>query len=200
MKETILTTLRDQATRRGEFRRASQQLIAIMAQEASTLLPVKEKTIHTPLAETKGTYIGVPIVLVSILRAGLSMIPTFVDYFPEASVGFLGMQRDETTAMAHQYYQNLPPLSASSYLFLLDPMLATGGTAEKAIEALLAAGAQEKNIIFVGIIAAKEGMRRIQNAFPDVRLLLTHVDAALDDARFIVPGLGDFGDRFYGTV
>jgi uracil phosphoribosyltransferase len=192
----ILTRLRDASTEPAQFRALARQLTLLLAVEATRDLPVREHTVQTPLETTQGHSLAQPIVAVPILRAGLGMLEAITELFTEVRVGYIGLERDETTAVARAYYCKLPPIGASRVL-LLDPMLATGGSAAQAIEVLLKAGAQD--IVHICVVAAPEGVRLLNERFPQVRIVAASIDRGLNDRKFIVPGLGDFGDRLYGT-
>lgn len=192
----ILTRLRDASTEPAQFRALARQLTLLLAVEATRDLPVREHTVQTPLETTQGHSLAQPIVAVPILRAGLGMLEAITELFTDVRVGYIGLERDETTAVARAYYCKLPPIGASRVL-LLDPMLATGGSAAQAIEVLLKAGAQD--IVHVCVVAAPEGVRLLNERFPQVRIVAASIDRGLNDRKFILPGLGDFGDRLYGT-
>ena len=192
----ILTRLRDASTEPAQFRALARQLTLLLAVEATRDLPVREHTVQTPLETTQGHSLAQPIVAVPILRAGLGMLEAITELFTDVRVGYIGLERDETTAIARAYYCKLPPIGASRVL-LLDPMLATGGSAAQAIEVLLKAGAQD--IVHICVVAAPEGVRLLNERFPQVRIVAASIDRGLNDRKFIVPGLGDFGDRLYGT-
>jgi uracil phosphoribosyltransferase len=192
----ILTRLRDASTEPAQFRALARQLTLLLAVEATRDLPVREHTVQTPLETTQGHSLAQPIVAVPILRAGLGMLEAITELFTEVRVGYIGLERDEATAVARAYYCKLPPIGASRVL-LLDPMLATGGSAAQAVEVLLKAGAQD--IVHVCVVAAPEGVRLLNERFPQVRIVAASIDRGLNDRKFILPGLGDFGDRLYGT-
>lgn len=199
MKEALLTILRDEKTKAGAFREATSRLAELLAAEAALSVPLEKKTINTPLKACEGKYLKADILLVPILRAGLTLLPAFLKLFPDSKVGFLGIRRDEETAEPHHYYDKIPNLSGQEHIFLLDPMIATGGTAHLAITHLHRAGADLKKIHLIGIIAAKPGVERIKKDFPAVRLNIVATDPELDSSHYIVPGLGDFGDRYFIT-
>lgn len=192
----ILTRLRDASTEPAQFRALARQLTLLLAVEATRDLPVREHTVQTPLEPTQGHSLAQPIVAVPILRAGLGMLEAITELFTEVRVGYIGLERDEATAIARAYYCKLPPIGASRVL-LLDPMLATGGSAAQAVEVLLKAGAQD--IVHICVVAAPEGVRLLNERFPKVRIVAASIDRGLNDRKFILPGLGDFGDRLYGT-
>jgi len=192
----ILTRLRDASTEPAQFRALARQLTLLLAVEATRDLPVREHTVQTPLETTQGHSLAQPIVAVPILRAGLGMLEAITELFTDVRVGYIGLERDEATAIARAYYCKLPPIGASRVL-LLDPMLATGGSAAQAVEVLLKAGAQD--IVHICVVAAPEGVRLLNERFPQVRIVAASIDRGLNDRKFILPGLGDFGDRLYGT-
>jgi uracil phosphoribosyltransferase len=192
----ILTRLRDASTEPAQFRALARQLTLLLAVDATRDLPVREHTVQTPLETTQGHSLAQPIVAVPILRAGLGMLEAITELFTEVRVGYIGLERDEATAIARAYYCKLPPIGESRVL-LLDPMLATGGSAAQAVEVLLKAGAQD--IVHICVVAAPEGVRLLNERFPKVRIVAASIDRGLNDRKFILPGLGDFGDRLYGT-
>jgi uracil phosphoribosyltransferase len=199
IKEILLTTLRNKETSRDEFRHAAQQLAEIVIFEVADLLPTKEVSIDTPLAPTQGiAYLHAPI-LIPILRSGFALLPSSVKYFPQSPIGFVGFKRDEQTTQPRYYYSNIPTIAPHDTVVILDPMLATGGTLNATIRLLKEQGVPEEHIIFVGIIAAKQGVERIHTTFPHVRLILAAIDNELNAQSYIIPGLGDFGDRYFGT-
>lgn len=200
MKEHFLTILRDRNTPMRPFREAARELARLLAAEASHLLPLKTTHIDTPLAPTSGKRLAEPALLIPILRAGLALLPAFEELLPQAPIGFFGMRRDEKTALPRLYYENLPPLSPSGWVLLLDPMLATGGSANLALDRLKSLGQDLTKALLISILAAPEGVRALKSRHPEVRLILGAVDEKLDAKKFIVPGLGDFGDRFFGTL
>jgi len=192
----ILTRLRDATTEPAQFRALARQLTLLLAVEATRDLPVREHTVQTPLEPTQGHSLAQPIVAVPILRAGLGMLEAITELFTEVRVGYIGLERDEVTAVARAYYCKLPPIGESRVL-LLDPMLATGGSAAQAVEVLVNAGARD--IVHICVVAAPEGVRLLNERFPQVRIVAASLDRGLNDRKFILPGLGDFGDRLYGT-
>jgi uracil phosphoribosyltransferase len=192
----ILTRLRDLTTEPAQFRALARQLTLLLAVEATRDLPLREQQVQTPLELAQGYALAQPIVAVPILRAGLGMLEAITELFTEVRVGYIGLERDEATAVARAYYCKLPPIGDSRVL-LLDPMLATGGSAAQAIEVLLRAGARD--IVHICVVAAPEGVRLLNERFPQVRIVAASLDRGLNDRKFILPGLGDFGDRLYGT-
>lgn len=192
----ILTQLRDERTEPARFRMLARQLTFLLAIEATRDLPVRTHPVKTPLETTEGYSLAKAIVAVPILRAGLGMLEALTELFPDLRVGYIGLERDEQTAIARAYYCKLPPLDNSRVL-LLDPMLATGGSAAQAVEVLVNAGAEE--IVHICVVAVPEGVRLLNARFPQVRIVAASLDRGLNERKFILPGLGDFGDRLYGT-
>lgn len=196
LAEHLITHLRDKTTKPVLFRNLSYQLTLLLALEATRDLETIEKNIETPLAPCAGRVLARPLVVVPILRAGLGMLQPFQDIFPDISVGYIGLERDHETAIARNYYFKLPPVQQARTL-VVDPMLATGGSASHAISAIKERGAAD--ITLVCIIGAPEGVERVQRDHPSVPIVLGILDSGLDPRKYIVPGLGDFGDRLYGT-
>jgi uracil phosphoribosyltransferase len=192
----LLAALRDRDSPPELFRALTRRLTSVLILEATADLETEEISIPTPLEETTGRNLAQPLVAVPILRAGLGMLDAVVDLFPEVRVGYIGLERDEATFDATQYYSKLPKVDDASVV-LLDPMLATGGSAISALRALKGAGAKRPRML--SIVAAPEGIRAIEEAHPDVRIFTAAVDRELNDRAYILPGLGDFGDRLYGT-
>ena len=192
----VLTHLRDKTTKPALFRTLSYQIALLLALEATRDLATEEKKIETPLEPITGRVLAKPLVIVPILRAGLGMLQPFHDIFPDVSVGYVGLERDHATAVARSYYCKLPPL-AGTRVIVVDPMLATGGSAAQAVTVVKAAGGTE--IVFVCIVAAPEGVATMQKAHPEVPIHAGALDRELNSRKYILPGLGDFGDRLYGT-
>lgn len=193
-----LTILRNKHTNTADFRLAMGRIATILAYQALKDLPLKKVEIETPVTKTSGYQIDTDIIIVPILRAGLSLVDALIDFIPDASVGHLGMYRDETTHTPVDYYSNLPNKLETATVLLVDPMLATGGSADDAINFLKEKGAA--NIRFISLISAPEGLERITNKYPDVSIITAAVDEKLNSDAFIVPGLGDAGDRYFGTT
>ena len=193
-----LTILRNSGTNTIDFRAALGRVATILAYSALKELPLKEAEIQTPITTTKGYILDTDIIVVPILRAGLSLVDAIIDFVPDAKVGHLGMYRDEKTHEPVDYYSKLPDGLNNALVLLVDPMLATGGSADDAIGFLKKQGADQ--IRFISLIAAPEGLKRIQNKYPDVSIITASVDEKLNDDAFIVPGLGDAGDRYFGTL
>ncbi|MFV0443314.1 MAG: uracil phosphoribosyltransferase [Planctomycetaceae bacterium] len=192
-----LSLLRAEETTPAEFRRALRQLATLLAVEASNNLPTCSVEVRTPLCATTGAAISVRIGIVPILRAGLGMVEPLLDLIPTAEVWHLGLYRDEVSAQPVEYYSQLPDQRPVDIAFVLDPMLATGGSATLALEALQRWGVRE--IRLLSVIAAEGGLERVVRAFPNTALFVCAVDAELNDRKFIVPGLGDAGDRTFNT-
>jgi uracil phosphoribosyltransferase len=196
LADHVLTHLRDKTTKPALFRTLSYQISLLLALEATRDIPVVDKPIETPLEPVTGHVLAKPLAIVPILRAGLGMVQPFMDVFPDISVGYVGLERDHTTAVARSYYCKLPPLDGKRVL-VVDPMLATGGSAAQAIAVVKSAGGTD--ISFVCIVASPEGVAVVQKAHPEVPIHTGALDRALNDRKYILPGLGDFGDRLYGT-
>ena len=190
--------LRDARTAPPAFRRAANRISVLLAAEALRELPSSAATVVTPLGPADGRVVLTDVVVVPVLRAGLGMLDAVLELLPTARVGHIGLQRDEATAIASRYYSKLPPDLSNSHVLMIDPMLATGGSAVAAIDLIKAAGATA--ISMICIVSAPEGLSLLQRAHPDVAVYTPVVDKELNAHKFIVPGLGDFGDRLYGTV
>src|SRR4051812_2322308 len=190
--------LRDVRTEPAAFRRAANRISVLLAAEALKHVPVVASTVTTPLGPAHGQVLRADVVVVPVLRAGLGMLDAVLELIPSARVGHIGLQRDEATAIASWYYSKLPPNIDSSYVLIIDPMLATGGSAVAALDLLKRAGA--RTITMICIISAPEGVAAVERSHPDVAVFTPTVDRELNAHKFIVPGLGDFGDRLYGTT
>jgi uracil phosphoribosyltransferase len=191
-----LTALRDQNTDNAGFRAALGELSLMLVYEATRAVPRENITVRTPLAETAGARLVAPPLLVAVLRAGLGMVDQAQVLLPEASVGFVGVARDEETALPTQYLESLPDNLGGRPVIVLDPMLATGGSMKHAIGLLHHRGADD--ITVVCVVAAPEGIAALEKAAPNARLVTAAVDDGLNDDAYIVPGLGDAGDRQFG--
>ena len=193
-----LAILRDQTTGTKEFRALINEIAGLMCYEATRNLPTVEVEVQTPVAMAKCRVLaGKKLAIVPILRAGLGMVDAMVDLIPSAKIGHIGLYRDPETHMPVEYYCKLPEDIESRQVYLVDPMLATGGSAVAAIDFLKARGC--KNIIMMNIIGCPEGIKRVQDALPDVEMYLAACDDRLNEHAYIVPGLGDAGDRIFGT-
>jgi uracil phosphoribosyltransferase len=193
-----LMELRDARTAPPAFRRAANRISVLLAAEALRELPSSAATVTTPLGPAEGRVVLTDVVVVPVLRAGLGMLDAVLELLPAARVGHIGLQRDEATAIASRYYSKLPPGLAQSHVLMIDPMLATGGSAAAAIDLIKAAGATA--ISMICIVSAPEGVSLLERLHPDVAIFTPIVDKELNAHKFIVPGLGDFGDRLYGTT
>jgi uracil phosphoribosyltransferase len=193
-----LAQLRDATTDPERFRALTNRISVLLGAEALRDVPTVEGTVETPLGPSPSRRIAADVVLAPVLRAGLGMVPGMMELIPTARVGHLGLQRDERTAVASQYYAKLPPNISDSYVLLVDPMLATGGSAVAALDVLTKAGA--RHLRLVCIVAAPEGVAAVEKAYPNVPIFTPVVDRELNQHKYIVPGLGDFGDRLYGTM
>jgi uracil phosphoribosyltransferase len=192
-----LLRLRSLASTPTRFRRHAYRLSLMIALEATRDLATEPATVQGPLEVTDGIRLRGDIVIVPVLRAGLAMIEPLLELLPDARVGHIGLQRDEVTAAASQYYMKLPPLSDHTTVLLVDPMLATGGSALAALELLRRAGARDIRLLVV--VAAPEGIAAVQADWPAIDIYTAAIDRELNAHKFILPGLGDFGDRLYGT-
>ncbi|HEX3704736.1 MAG TPA: uracil phosphoribosyltransferase [Vicinamibacterales bacterium] len=195
-----LVTLRGRETPPDQFRQASRRISLLLVAEALRDLPTEDVRVQTPLypPAADGRRIGCGVVVVPVLRAGLGMLDAVLELVPGARVGHIGLQRDELTAIASQYYSKLPTQLDRSYVLMIDPMLATGGSAVAALDLLQRAGA--RTIRLICIVAAPEGVALVDQRHPDVIIYTPVVDHELNAQKYIVPGLGDFGDRLYGTL
>ena len=194
-----ISMLRDKNTPTREFRAIVKEIAILEGYEALKHLPIVEKKIVTPIEETVQPFVeGKNVCFVPILRAGLGMVDGFNTLIPNAKVGHIGLYRDEVTHAPHAYYCKLPQNLDETEVFLLDPMLATGGSAIAAVETLKAHGA--KKISFLCIIAAPEGVKAFHEAYPEIPLYIGAMDRCLNERAYICPGLGDAGDRIFGTV
>ena len=192
----LMAGLRDRETPPEAFRALAKRLTTLLVLQATASLPTQAKRIATPLRETEARVLSAPLAAVPILRAGLGMLEPVVELFPDVAVGYVGLERHEETAVARSYYSKLPPLEGRTAL-VLDPMLATGGSAAQAVGLVRGAGAE--TTVMVCVVAAPEGVAHFEAAHPGVLIVSAALDAGLDERRYIVPGLGDFGDRLYGT-
>jgi uracil phosphoribosyltransferase len=192
-----LVELRDKRTGPEHFRRAARRISVLLAAEALRDTPHRSVTVDTPIGPAPGRRITPDIVVVPVLRAGLGMLDAVLELVPEARVGHIGLQRDELTSVASRYYAKFPGTLERSYVLMNDPMLATGGSAAAALTLLRDAGARQVRVVC--IVAAPEGISAVEAQHPDVSIYTPVVDRGLNERKFIVPGLGDFGDRLYGT-
>lgn len=193
-----LTILRDKNTNTSDFRSALARIANILAYHSLKALPLRKVNVETPIEETEGFALDREVIVVPILRAGLGLVDAITQFIPEAKIGHLGMYRDEKTHQPVDYYSKLPHGIEDAFVLLVDPMLATGGSATDSIGHLKKVGA--KNIRFMCLISAPEGIQKIQNEHPDVPIITAAIDEGLNSDKFIVPGLGDAGDRIFGTT
>jgi uracil phosphoribosyltransferase len=193
-----LATLRDTSTTPAQFRQTAQRISVVLVTEATRDVPSTTGTVTTPPGPAEAHRVSGDVVVVPVLRAGLGMLDAVLALIPSARVGHIGLQRDEMTAVASKYYSKLPGDLSRSYVLMIDPMLATGGSAVSALDLLRTAGAT--NVRLVCIVAAPEGIALVERHHPDVHIYTPVVDSGLNEHKFIVPGLGDFGDRLYGTT
>jgi uracil phosphoribosyltransferase len=191
-----MAKLRDKRTGPDEFRSLSRKVITLLLYEATADLPVRRGTVETPLGPAEVSWMEEEIVAVPVLRAGLGLLGPVLELLPKVSVGYIGLERDEDTAVARIYYNKLPPLAGKVPL-LLDPMLATGGSGARAIDLIKEAGGRDSR--FVCVVAAPEGVSIIEERHPEIGIFAAALDSGLNDRAYIVPGLGDFGDRLFGT-
>jgi len=192
-----VTRLRDERTDPRDFRALVGEIATLLLYEATADLPVHETTVKTSLANVKGAKLAEPVGLVPVLRAGIGMVEAALELMPQAQVWHIGLFRDEHTLRPIEYYNKLPSSATVQVCLVLDPMLATGGSATATVDILKKWGA--KRVKYVGIIAAPEGVRALSSAHPDVPIHVAALDERLNDKGYIVPGLGDAGDRQFGT-
>ncbi len=193
-----LAQLRDKETPAEAFRRIATRISVLLAAEALRDVPTATTTVVTPLGPAEARRVSGDVVVVPVLRAGLGMLDAVLELVPTARVGYIGLQRDEQTAIASQYYSKLPHGLTDSYVLMIDPMLATGGSAVAALDLLQRAGA--RTVRLVCIVAAPEGVALVERHHPSVDIYTPALDRELNAQKYIVPGLGDFGDRLYGTI
>jgi uracil phosphoribosyltransferase len=192
-----LARLRDKRTQPQEFRRLLAEIASLMIYEATRSFGVKPLKVQTPLESARGFQLEREIVLVPVLRAGLGMLDSILQLIPHALVGFIGLKREETTLRAQFYHKSFPKNLGRFEVILIDPMLATGGSAVAALDLLVEQGA--KHIRLVNLVAAPEGIRRVRKCYPRVPVFTAAVDRKLNEKGYILPGLGDAGDRLFGT-
>jgi uracil phosphoribosyltransferase len=196
LADHALTHLRDHTTKPATFRTLAHQLGLMLALEATRDLPTRGHAVNTPLEPHTGQVLAEGLAIVPILRAGLGMVQPYLDLFPDVSVGYVGLERDHSTAQARSYYCKLPPLAGKRVL-CVDPMLATGGSAITALNLLREAGAAD--LALVVIVASPEGAAAVHAVHPTVPIFTAALDRELNARKYILPGLGDFGDRLFGT-
>jgi uracil phosphoribosyltransferase len=191
-----LRGLRDRSTAPEEFRVLARKIITLLLYEATADLPVTHGKVQTPLTEADAISMDHEVVAIPVLRSGLGILGPVLELLPRVSVGYIGLERDEETAVARIYYKKLPQMEGKVPL-LLDPMLATGGSAAQALDLIKEAGGRNARMICV--VAAPEGVKVLEERHPEVQIYTAALDQGLNDRAFIVPGLGDFGDRLFGT-
>lgn len=194
---SLLAALRDRTTAPPLFRLLAKRLALVLCLEATRAVPTTPIEVETPLAITTGARLAQPLVAVPVLRAGLGMLEAVTELFPEVTVGYVGLERDHATFEPSLYYSKLPPLRGAAVL-LLDPMLATGASAAAACHELEKGGAAQ--VTLLSVVSAPEGIAHLQHLHPEVNIVTAAIDDGLDDHAYIVPGLGDFGDRLFGTL
>jgi uracil phosphoribosyltransferase len=192
-----LTLLRDERTGPQEFRRILSEVAALMVYEATRSFPVRPRSVRTPLQRTTGCELRREVLLVPVLRAGLGMLESLLRLIPHARVGFIGLRREEKTLAAISYHKSLPRDLRRFEVILMDPMLATGGSTVSAMNLLAERGAA--NVRLVNLLAAPEGIRHVHRHFPGLPIFTASIDRKLNGRGFIVPGLGDAGDRLFGV-
>jgi len=192
-----LAIMRNKDTKTKDFKQNLDEIAGLMAYEVCRDLPVEKTTVQTPIAECETYTLKNDIVLIPILRAGLGLVNGINNLIPTAKVGFIGLYRDEDTLQPHEYFAKFPPNLKEAVNLVLDPMLATGGSANAAIDMIKKRGA--KNIKLVCLVGAPEGVKAVEEAHPDVDIFLAALDSHLNENGYIVPGLGDAGDRIFGT-
>jgi uracil phosphoribosyltransferase len=195
--EDALMRLRDRGTACGEFRVLARRVSLLITVEATRDLALAPASVETPLETAEVQRLAARPVAVPVLRAGLGMLDAFLELVPTAQVGYVGLERNEQTAVARRYYEKMPRDLGGAAVFLLDPMLATGGSAAMAVEGLEGLGARDVRLL--SIVAAPEGVARLEAAAPSATVFTAALDRELDVRKYILPGLGDFGDRLFGT-
>ena len=192
-----MARLRDRQTACDEFRRLARRVSLLLAAEATRDLGLAASEIETPLERTTGHRLAARIVAVPVLRAGLGMLEAFLELVPQAQVGYFGLERNEETAAARRYYEKVPKDLGDAIVFLLDPMLATGGSAAMAVDGLVGLGA--RHVRLLSIVSAPQGVAHLESVVPDAIIFTAALDRQLNARKYILPGLGDFGDRLFGT-
>jgi uracil phosphoribosyltransferase len=197
LAQHFLTTLRDKTTTTPFFRETARRLAYLLVAEATADMPSAGRSIETPLEPTTGSTIGKPIVVVAVFRAGLGLLDAAIDLLPNARIGYAGVQRNEETAEPMEYYAKFPRMNDARVL-ILEPMLATGGSLAWACDQVKVHGAND--ITAVCVVAAPDGVQVMEQRHPDVRVVTASIDRGLNDRFYIQPGLGDMGDRLFGTA
>ncbi len=195
--DDTLRGLRDRGTQPDEFRRLARRVSLLLVAEATRDLPTEAVAVETPLETASVRRVAARVVAVPVLRAGLGMLEAFLELVPRAQVGYFGLERNEQTAQARRYYEKVPKDLGNAIVYLLDPMLATGGSAAMAVDGLRGLGARQVRLL--SIVAAPEGVAHLRENAPGTLIYAAALDRELNDKKYILPGLGDFGDRLYGT-
>ena len=200
-ERVLMTTLRDENTSTAQFRRAAEKLAEILVSKVVECLPTEPLEITTPVSICQGESFATGIELVSVMRSGDALLDVFHKHFPDAPISKFLVQRDEKTAEPHfKYMKPSPTLANGNRVVITEPMIATGGSLDMVFSMLIEQGVKEENILVASVCVAPEGLERLKHAFPKVQFVMTVLDEKLNDKKYIVPGLGDFGDRFFGTV
>ena len=197
LAQHLLTELRDKTTEPDAFRRFSWNLTTMLVLEATRSIATMSRQVETPIKSTEGHSLSEGLAVVPVLRAGLGMLEPVVHLFPDVAVGYIGLERNESTAVARSYYSKLPDLS-NRFTLCLDPMLATGGSAAQAIS--LIKGHCAKRVAMVCVVSSPDGVAKLESAHPGIDIYTASLDEGLNERFYIVPGLGDYGDRLYGTT
>lgn len=199
-EQILMTTLRDKTTTMKEYRAASHRISALLVNKVVECLPNQNKEIKTPLVPFQGRILPQRVELVSIMRSGDALLECFMEHFPEASVSKVLIQRDESDATPHFKYMKLSPTIAhKASVIITEPMIATGGTLDTVLTLLKRKGVEEENIVIASVCVAPEGLAFIRDKYPRVQIVLNVLDERLNERKYILPGLGDFGDRYFGT-
>lgn len=194
-----ITVLRDKQTSTQDFRSAMRRIARVLACEAAQHVEMRAITVETPLEPTGGFVVSHDVVLLPVLRAGNGLVEPFTDVIPEAKVGYIGLRRNEHTLQTEEYYYNVPQLTFTSLVIILDPMLATGGSICSTLDKLYHSTPVRRCVV-VSVIAAPEGIEKLTATFPQTPIITAALDRCLNDRGFILPGLGDAGDRYHGTL
>ncbi|MDX9791483.1 MAG: uracil phosphoribosyltransferase [Candidatus Kapabacteria bacterium] len=195
--QNYIGVLRDKDSDAETFRKAVKKIAMHLAIESMDNLKLKMTTVKTPLEETKCLKISSNVIIVPVLRAGLGLVSAFQEIYPECKIGYIGLKRNEVTFEAEEYYYSMPKINSSDKIIILEIMLATGASTSATLNRLQLEGVEDLTV--VSIISAPEGVERIRTEFPDVRIITAALDRGLNENNYILPGLGDAGDRFSGT-
>jgi uracil phosphoribosyltransferase len=200
-EKILLSQLRDVQTATPQFRAVAEKIGGLLVNKVVECLPSESVEILTPVTRCSGEILSKPVELVSVMRSGDALLDTFIKHFPNANVSKLLVQRDESTAKAHFKYMKVSPELASGHpVVITEPMIATGGSLDLVISILKEEGVKEENIIIASVCVAPEGLLYLNEKFPKIKVVMTVLDERLNEKKYIVPGLGDFGDRFFGTT